>query len=121
MAWVKQVLRGAEFTMESIQMMLFIIEEAAQTALMAYSTALQNKKMDLAKEILDDTLIPIRDKYFEFVVLYAIPMMPNKDAWMNFYQGYNLFVFQAVRNYDNYKKLIALGVDPVKRSPYSRW
>ena len=121
MAWVKQVLRGAEFTMESIQMMLFILEEAAQASSMAFSTALQNKKMDLAEEILYETMIPIRDKYFEFVVLYVIPMMPNKDAWMNFYQSFNLFIFQSITNFENYKKLIALGVDPVKRSPHSRW
>lgn len=121
MAWVKQVLRGAEFTLETIQMMLFIVEEAAQTGIMAYSTAIQNKRMELAKEILDDTLIPVRDLYFAFLVTYAIPIMPNSDAWMNFYTAYNIYVLDSVRNYENYVALINLGIEPVKQNPYRRY
>lgn len=121
MAWVKQILRGAEFTFESIQMMIFIIEEACQTSNMAYGTALNNLKLDLAKKILDDVLIPSRSAYWNNWVIYVMPFMPNRYAWLCFYEAFNLQVQDASRSYENYRKIIDMGLDPRKKTKYKYW
>lgn len=112
MAWVKQVLSGAEFTMEAINMMCFMMEEAAQTAMMAHGMALQNLQMDLAMEIRNKTIGECLDHLFEYWALYCLPMMPNADAWQSFYHAYRLFVLAEDERYENYKRLLALGIDP---------
>jgi hypothetical protein len=75
MAWVKQVLTGAEFTMEAINMMCFMMEEAAQST-------------------------------------YCLPMMPNAGAWLSFYLALHMSMLNSDIRFENYKRLLALGIDP---------
>lgn len=112
MAWVKQVLRGAEFTMEAINMMCFMMEEAAQAGLMGHSVALSNLQMDLAKEIRETTLEECHHFLFEYWALYCLPMMPNAGAWQSFYHALHLALLKSDIRYDNYERLIRLGIDP---------
>lgn len=112
MAWVKQTLTGIEFTVEAINMMCFMMEEAAQAAMMAHGMALQNLNMNLAKEIREDTIQECLDHLFEYWVLYCLPMMPNAGAWQSFYHAYRLFVLAEDARYENYTRLLALGIDP---------
>lgn len=112
MAWVKQILNGAEFTIEAINMMLFIMEEAAQSALMGYAMSLQNLNMDLAKEIRETTLEESHDLLFAYWALYALPMMPNSSAWLSFYHALHLTMLNGDGRYENYTRLLALGIDP---------
>jgi len=112
MAWVKQVLRGAEFTMEAINMMCFMMEEAAQSALMGYGMALQNLDMDLAEEIRNGTMQECHDYLFEYWALYCLPMMPNAGAWQSFYHALHMSMINSDIRFENYKRLLALGIDP---------
>jgi len=112
MAWVKQVLTGAEFTMEAINMMCFMMEEAAQAAMMAHGIAMQNLQLDLAKEIRETSIEDCLGHLFEYWAVYCLPMMPNAGAWQAFYHAYRLFVLSEDARYDSYKRLLALGIDP---------
>lgn len=112
MAWVKQILKGVEFTYEVINMMCFIAEEAAQTSMMAHSMALQNLKMDLAEEIYNDTMLEALDLLFEYWAVYALPIMPNSNCWKCFQWAFDLYCWTGGDRMENYRTLLSLGIDP---------
>lgn len=112
MVWVKQILRGAEFTMEVINMMCFMMEEAAQSGIMAHGMAMQNLNIDLAEEIYEETLLPCSEFLFQYWALYALPMMPNSSAWQCFHLAFLTASRHAHWNVQDYKRLLALGIDP---------
>jgi len=98
--------------MEAINMMCFMMEEAAQSALMGYGMALQNLNMDLAEEIRNGTLKECRDYLFKYWAVYCLRMMPNSDAWLSFYMALHLTMLNSDIRFENYKRLLALGIDP---------
>lgn len=115
MTWVKQGLEAVQFTMETIQMMMFIMEETCQTSSMAMGTALQNLKLELAEEILETTLAQSNDKLFEFVVMYAMMWIPSWNAFLCFQYCNSLNVGYLGDMLADYKKLTQLGKDPRDR------
>ena len=112
MTWVKQGLEAVIFVLETIQMMMFIMEETCQTSSMAMGTALTNGKFDLAQEIMDTTLRPSNDKLFEFVVLYAMTWIPSWEAFLCFQYCNNLNVGYLGDLMIDYKKLQNIGKNP---------
>jgi hypothetical protein len=116
MTWVKQGLEAVIFTLETIQMMMFIMEETCQTASMAMGTALTNGKFELAQEIMDTTLVPSNNKLFEFVVMYAMVWIPSWNAFLCFQYCNSLNVGWLGGLMDDYKKLRNMGYNP----PYGK-
>lgn len=112
MTWVKQGLEAIIFVMETIQMMMFIMEESCQTSNMAMGMALQNLKLDLAEEILETTVGPSNSKLFEFVVMYAMTWIPSWNAFLCFQYCNSLNVGVLGGMVEDYKKLIKMGRDP---------
>lgn len=112
MAWIKYVLEGAQFTMEAINMMMFIMEEACQTSSMALGTALSKRKYDLAKDIIDTTLEETSFKLREYALVYAMPWVPSWKAFYMFHYMNQLNVQNLTATYEEYLKLEKLGIDP---------
>lgn len=112
MAWVKLLLKGAQFTMEAINMMMFIMEEACQTSSMAMGTAIQNKKYDLAKDIQQTTLGVSNDKLREYCIVYAMPWVPSWRAFYCFQYMNKMNIYNLNKTYEEYLKLTKLGIDP---------
>lgn len=85
MAWVKLILKGYEFFMETVQMCMFISEEASQTASMAMGTAITNGKTGLAQEISATTLTATNNLIWYYVALYGMGIIPSWNAFYCFF------------------------------------
>lgn len=112
MAWVQYILKGVQFTMEAINMMMFIMEETCQTSSMAMGTALNKRKYELCKEILDTTLGVSAEKLKEYTIVYAMPWVPSWSAFYCFYYMQRNNVWYLSGAYEEYLKLEKLGIDP---------
>lgn len=112
MAWVKDVLEGAQYVMETINMIMFIYEESTQMSQMALGTALQNGKLGLADKIYNETLLPSQENLFSFIIMYALLSVPS---WTAFYSFFYMSRGEGNRlggRLADYKKLQALGIQP---------
>lgn len=107
MAWVKQLLSGAEFVLETVNMLMFITEEACQMASMAMGTAMQNKNFNLAEEIADTTLGASNAQLWGIILIYAMMWIPSWSAFYCFYYSQSMSIPNLVDKLEGYKKLQA--------------
>lgn len=78
---VKIILEGIKYSIEVLNFTYFIYEEAIQTGLMAFNTAMEQGNTKLARECLDGVVVPANDAMQGLVLAYGIRMVPS---WMAF-------------------------------------
>lgn len=107
--WINTVLDGAEFAMETINLMMFITEEAIQMASMATSTSIDRGNLDHAQETLDTVMVDAMETLHWIIFLYALARIPSWGAFYCFWLASRDNNTDMSEKIGRYKKLRDLG------------
>ena len=109
--WIDTVVNGAEFAMETVNLMMFISEEAVQMASMAVSTSIDRGNLDHAQESLDGVYTESMATLFYIFIVYGISMCISWGAFATFWEASRVNKMDMAEKITRYKKLRDLGYD----------
>lgn len=109
---VELVLEGAKYVLEIVNFMMFICEETCQASSMAFGTAMNNLKLDLAQHICETTLGESNVLLEGWVLSYGMLFAPSWKAFWTFGYVNDSQIIHQRTQLGIWKKYQAMGIDP---------